>query len=97
MTIYVIVSAYKGCVEGVKVALSLDEAYEQRDKMTDNITDDAQLVEAMGISVKVVESDSSNIKITSGADIAIAAAILKARPKPKPKGPSGPWAAEQGW
>jgi len=72
-------------------------AYEQRNEFPDNITDDAQLVEAMGLPVRVVESPSSNIKITSNEDIAIAAAILKARPKPKPKGPAGPWAAEQGW
>ena len=72
-------------------------AYQQREQCPDNITDDAQLVEALGLPVRIVESPSSNIKITSNEDIAIAAAILKARPKPKPKGPSGPWAAEKGW
>jgi len=73
------------------------KAYAQRDEFQDGITDDAQLVEALGISVKIVQSTSSNIKITTNEDIAIAGAILKARPKPKPKGPTGPWAAEQGW
>ncbi len=33
----------------------------------------------------------------SNEDLAIAGAILKARPKPKPTGPTGPWAGEQGW
>jgi len=72
-------------------------AYAQKDKVKENITDDAQLVEALGEPVKIVESSSGNIKITTGVDIAIAGAILSARPKPKPKGPAGPWAAEQGW
>jgi len=57
-----------------------------------------QLVEAMGYPVSVVESDSSNIKITNSTDIAIARAVLKSRPKPKKAGgPVGPWAGEQGW
>ena len=73
------------------------KAHAQQDKIKAGITDDAQLVEALGIPVTIVNSTSSNIKITSNEDIAIAGAILKARPKPKPKGPTGPWAAEQGW
>lgn len=55
------------------------------------ISDDAQLVEAIGEKVSIVETDSSNIKITHKADIAIAEAILKSRPKPIPKGPIGPY------
>ncbi len=73
------------------------KAYENRAKIDADITDDAQLVEALGTSVKLVENTGSNIKVTTGEDIAIAGAILKARPKPKPKGPAGPWAGEQGW
>jgi len=72
-------------------------AYENLDNIDQNITDDAQLVEALGHPVKIVESSSSNIKITNSEDLHIAMAILNARPKPKPKGPSGPWAGEQGW
>jgi 2-C-methyl-D-erythritol 4-phosphate cytidylyltransferase len=53
--------------------------------------DDSQLVEAIGGKVSIVETDSSNIKITHKADIAIAEAILKSRPKPVPKGPIGPY------
>jgi 2-C-methyl-D-erythritol 4-phosphate cytidylyltransferase len=59
------------------------------------ISDDAQLVEALGEKVSIVETDSSNIKITHKADIAIAEAILKSRPKPMPKGPIGPYIEAQ--
>ena len=55
------------------------------------ISDDAQLVEALSHKVAVVETDSSNIKITRPNDTAIAEAILKNRPKPGAKGPTGPY------
>ena len=48
------------------------------------ITDDAQIVELSGHPVSVVESDPSNLKITTKADITLAGAILKARPRSKP-------------
>jgi len=57
--------------------------------------DDSQLVEAIGEKVSIVETDSSNIKITHKADLAIAEAILKSRPKPVPKGPIGPYIEAQ--
>jgi len=59
------------------------------------IGDDAQLVEAIGHKVSIVKTDSSNIKITHKADIVIAEAILKSRPKPVPKGPIGPYIEAQ--
>jgi 2-C-methyl-D-erythritol 4-phosphate cytidylyltransferase len=59
------------------------------------ISDDAQLLEALGQKVTIVETDSSNIKITRPGDIAIAEAILKSRPKPKPEGPAGPYVEAQ--
>lgn len=59
------------------------------------ISDDAQLVEALGEKVSIIETDSSNIKITRQSDIAIAEAILKTRPKPGPKGPAGPYIEAQ--
>ena len=59
------------------------------------ISDDAQLVEALGEKVFIVETDSSNIKITRPSDIAIAEAVLKSRPKPVPKGPTGPYLEAQ--
>jgi 2-C-methyl-D-erythritol 4-phosphate cytidylyltransferase len=59
------------------------------------ISDDSQLIEALGRKVSIVETDSSNIKITRQSDIAIAEAILKSRPKPRPKGPAGPYIEAQ--
>jgi len=59
------------------------------------ISDDAQLVEALGRKVTIVEADSSNIKITRQSDVAIAEAILKSRPRPKPEGPIGPYIEAQ--
>jgi 2-C-methyl-D-erythritol 4-phosphate cytidylyltransferase len=57
----------------------------------EKITDDSQLVEALGHKVSIIETDSSNIKITYPADAAIAEAILKARPDPKKDGYIGPF------
>lgn len=59
------------------------------------ISDDAQLIEALGHEVSIVKTDSSNIKITYPADVAVAEAILKSRPKPKPEGPLGPYIEAQ--
>ncbi|MCH9021295.1 MAG: 2-C-methyl-D-erythritol 4-phosphate cytidylyltransferase [Planctomycetes bacterium] len=74
------------------------KAYQQRDPSNKQITDDAQLVEAIGQPVTVVEGDSSNLKITNRSDLTLAATILKSQQKPKSKtGPAGPWAAEQAW
>jgi 2-C-methyl-D-erythritol 4-phosphate cytidylyltransferase len=72
------------------------KALAERDRIATAITDDAQLVEAIGLPVTVVASDASNIKITSHADLVIAESILKSRPKPKEKGPRGPF-AEAEW
>lgn len=60
-----------------------------------NIRDDSQLVEAIGHKVSIVETDSSNIKITRQCDVAIAEAVIKSRPKPK-LGYIGPY-AEAEW
>ncbi|UCF43480.1 MAG: 2-C-methyl-D-erythritol 4-phosphate cytidylyltransferase [Planctomycetota bacterium] len=74
----------------------LKKAYENLKNLDKNeISDDAQLVEALGERVSIVETDASNIKITHGSDIAIAGAILKSRPKPVPKGPMGPYIEAQ--
>ena len=59
------------------------------------ISDDAQLVEALGEKVTIVETDSSNIKITRVSDIAIAEAIIKSRAKLAAKGALGPCAEAQ--
>jgi 2-C-methyl-D-erythritol 4-phosphate cytidylyltransferase len=75
----------------------LTAAYANRDKSDKAITDDAQLIEAAGHLVAVVEGSTSNIKITTKADLFLAEAILKSRPKPKPSGPVHPFAEEEMW
>jgi len=54
-------------------------------------TDDAQVVEASGHAVTVIQGDPRNIKITTPGDLTLASAILKTLPQPKPKG--GPMGA----
>ena len=74
----------------------LKKAYENLEKLDKSkISDDTQLVEALGHKVTIVETDSSNIKITRPSDIAVAEAILKSRPKLAPKGPVGPYIEAQ--
>lgn len=72
-------------------------AYAQRGKGSQAITDDAQMVAAAGHQVHVVEGSSNNVKITSKADLNLAEAVLKSRPKPKPSGPIHPFAEEEMW
>jgi len=57
----------------------------------EKITDDSQLIEALGHTVSIIETDSSNIKITYPADVAVADAIIKSRPAPKKEGYVGPF------
>jgi len=74
----------------------LKKAYANLKNLDKNkISDDSQLVEAIGEKVSIVETDSSNIKITHKTDLAIAEAIFKSRPKPVPKGPIGPYIEAQ--
>ena len=75
----------------------LVDAYANRAKLGKDITDDAQLVEAAGHAVYVVEGATTNIKITTRQDLILADAILKAMPKPKPKGAAHPFAEEEMW
>jgi 2-C-methyl-D-erythritol 4-phosphate cytidylyltransferase len=49
-------------------------------------TDDAALVEGLGHPVHVVMGDPRNVKITTKADLAFAAAVIKTLPKPKDLG-----------
>ena len=87
---------YEAQTPQVFSAALLKKAYENLknlDKST--ISDDAQLIEALGEKVAIVETDSSNIKLTNSCDIAIAEAILKSRPKIGPKGHSGPYSEDQ--
>jgi 2-C-methyl-D-erythritol 4-phosphate cytidylyltransferase len=75
----------------------LDAAYARRAELGQGITDDAQLVEAAGHQVHVVDGASTNIKITTRQDIFLAEAILKAMPKPKPSGPAHPFDEREMW
>jgi 2-C-methyl-D-erythritol 4-phosphate cytidylyltransferase len=75
----------------------LQQAYAERAKLGKDITDDAQLVEAAGHPVRVVDGAATNIKITTKSDLILAEAILKAMPKPKPSGPLHPFAEEEMW
>jgi len=87
---------YEAQTPQVFEASLLKKAYENLKNLDKSkISDDAQLVEALGDKVSIVETDSSNIKITRKNDIAIAEAILKTRPKPKPEGPAGPYIEAQ--
>jgi len=89
-------SLYEAQTPQVFKADLLRKAYENLKNLDkDKISDDAQLVEALGEKVTIVETDSSNIKITKRSDIAIAEAIIKNRQKSKPKGPIGPYAEAQ--
>jgi 2-C-methyl-D-erythritol 4-phosphate cytidylyltransferase len=72
-------------------------AYAERAKLGQGITDDAQLVEAAGHPVYLVEGQATNIKITTRADLMLAEAILKSRPKPKGQAPIHPFADEAKW
>jgi 2-C-methyl-D-erythritol 4-phosphate cytidylyltransferase len=73
------------------------DAYGKRGKLGKDITDDAQLVEAAGHPVTVVEGAPTNIKITTRSDLILAEAILKAMPRPKPDRPAHPFAEEEMW
>jgi 2-C-methyl-D-erythritol 4-phosphate cytidylyltransferase len=75
----------------------LTDAYARRTELGREITDDAQLVEAAGHPVHVVESSPTNVKITTKDDLALAAAILTSRPKPKGDRPFHPFAEEEMW
>lgn len=71
------------------------DAYAAIDRVPKPITDDAQVVEAAGHAVSVVEGDPRNIKITTGGDMALAQALIRSLPKPKVKGPRGPFEEAQ--
>jgi 2-C-methyl-D-erythritol 4-phosphate cytidylyltransferase len=72
----------------------LIRAYANRSKIGDAITDDAQLVEALGHPCAVVDGSPMNLKITTQADLRLAAAILKALPKLEKAAPLHPFSDE---
>lgn len=75
----------------------LVEAYAKKGTLGKEITDDAQLLEAAGHKVVMVQGASTNIKITTKADLILAESVLKCQPKPKPSGPAHPFAEEEMW
>lgn len=87
---------YEGQTPQVFDLKLLKDAYSNLKNLdSSKISDDAMLLEALGHKVSVVETDLSNIKITSGSDIAIAEAILKSRPSERPTKPIGPYEEAQ--
>lgn len=74
----------------------IEQAYAGRSRLGTEITDDTQLVEALGHQCAVVESTPMNLKITTAADIRLASAVLKAMPKPKDDAPAHPFGDEKG-
>jgi len=56
----------------------LTRAYEHRSAVVGKITDDAQLVEAIGEAVVMVEGDAANVKITRAEDLRLCEALLAA-------------------
>ncbi len=73
----------------------LIDAYAVIDQVPEPITDDAQVVEAAGQPVTIVEGDPRNIKITTSGDMALAAVLIKSLPKPKLARPRGPFEEAQ--
>lgn len=72
----------------------LVEAYARRAALNAPITDDAQLIEALGHSVVVVPGAPTNFKITTKDDLELADAILKARTAKRGAEPAAPkWGA----
>jgi len=54
----------------------LVKAYQKRGTLQQTITDDAQLIEAMGHPVMIVPGVATNFKITTQADLAFAEALM---------------------
>jgi len=54
------------------------QAYRRRGDMVGRVTDDAQLVEALGQTVMMVRGDATNIKITTFEDLRACEALLAA-------------------
>jgi len=75
------------------------EAYARRAEFAGNITDDSQLIEAIGHAVFMVPGAATNFKITTRDDLELADAILKARTarRPEPRPTVGPFDDEAKW
>ncbi|MCX5670296.1 MAG: 2-C-methyl-D-erythritol 4-phosphate cytidylyltransferase [Planctomycetota bacterium] len=56
----------------------LMQAYQHRENLVGPVTDDAQLVEAMGQAVMMVRGDAFNVKITTPEDLRLCEVLLAA-------------------
>jgi 2-C-methyl-D-erythritol 4-phosphate cytidylyltransferase len=72
----------------------LFKAYAQRSRFGAHVTDDCQLVEAIGHACAVVPGSRMNLKITTPDDLKLAAAILPLLDIPRREGPCHPYADE---
>jgi len=73
----------------------LFKAYAQRSRIAHRVTDDCQLVEAIGHPCAVVEGSPLNIKITRPIDLKLAAAILPLLEKPARDSPCHPYSDQE--
>jgi 2-C-methyl-D-erythritol 4-phosphate cytidylyltransferase len=73
----------------------LCKAYAERSRFEGRVTDDCQLVEAVGHRCAIVPGSPLNIKITTPLDLKIAAAILPLLEKPRREKSSHPFEDEQ--
>ena len=69
--------------------------YANRARLGAAVTDDTQIVEALGHPCAVVEGTAMNLKITTAADLRLASAVLQALPKPRRDAPAHPFADEK--
>ena len=56
----------------------LSQAYARRKDVVGRVTDDSQLVEALGQTVRMVRGDTANLKITTPEDLRACEALLAA-------------------
>ena len=68
----------------------LCRAYAERSRIEGHVTDDCQLVEALGHRCAIVQGSALNIKITTPLDLKLAAAILPLLEKPPRETPGSP-------
>lgn len=73
----------------------LTEAHAYRARSGTSVTDDVQLIEAIGKSCVIVPGSPLNLKVTTTEDLVLARAGLAALPQPERKGPANPFAAEE--
>jgi len=57
----------------------LQDAFDRCPIPLDQVTDDVQLLELIGLPVYLVDGDEQNIKITTPQDLTLAETILRAR------------------